>query len=230
MVSMKDIASICGVSVGTVSKALSNQPGVSEKRCRHIQEVASRFNYRPNALVRGIQSGRTKSVAVGCNAVEDPWASMVLRGCLKALHEVGYEAWLLQWDLGVHSGEHLLRSMGERRVDGIIFFPPESEPSLEYHEELRNFPGPVILLDQRLNYHGYHFVGTDDRPGMLDALKHLVDLGHRSIGCIGFPNVMSFLFLINLESLYPFRDSLTARPAAPHTEAPATPNNDFQRG
>lgn len=189
MVSMKEIATICKVSVGTVSKALAGQPGVGEKTGQRIREVAARFNYRPNALVRGMQTGRTQMVAVACNAVEDPWGSLVLRGALTTLHEFGYAPLLLQWDLEVQSGEHLLRSMGERRVDGVLMFPPAELPSPEYLQELRTFPGPVVLLDQRWPGNEFNFIGTDDRSGARAAMEHLLELGHSAIGCLHAPKV-----------------------------------------
>jgi LacI family transcriptional regulator len=189
MVSMKEIAAICQVSVGTVSKALANQPGVSSETGERIRGVASRLRYRPNALVRSIQNGRSMSVAVACNAVEDPWGGMVLRGVLAGLCEAGYEALLLQWDWQVRSGEHMLRSMGERRVDGVIMFPPATPPTPAYLHELRTFPGPVIVLDQQWSRQEFHFVGTDDRLGTLAAVAHLRELGHTAIGCLHAPEV-----------------------------------------
>lgn len=186
---MKDIAAICNVSVATVSKALSNRPGVNADTSQRIQDVARKFNYRPNALVRSLQTGRSMSVAVACNAIEDPWAGLVMRGVLESLYKAGYDPLLLLWDLAVHSGEHLLRSMGERRVDGIIMFPPADPPSARYLQELRSFEVPVVLLDQRWPACDFHFAGTDDRIGVMAAVDHLVGLGHRAVGCLYCPHV-----------------------------------------
>ena len=45
MVSMKDIAQRCGVSVATVSKALNGQPDISEETRSRIEDTAKEMGY-----------------------------------------------------------------------------------------------------------------------------------------------------------------------------------------
>ena len=64
MVSMKDIAAACGVSVATVSKALNNHSDIGEETKQHIKEVARQMGYSPNALARALKTNRTYNIGV----------------------------------------------------------------------------------------------------------------------------------------------------------------------
>ena len=178
---MKDIARVCDVSQAVVSKALANRPGVSEETRRRILQVAQQFNYRPNALVRSLQRGQTMTIAVAANVVEDVYAGRILQAILERLYDAGYEALIFSWDQQVRQGSHMLRSMGERRVDGLLMFPPAETPSAEYMAELRSFARPIVLLDQAWPGAEFDFVGFDDVAGARAVTEHLLELGHRDI-------------------------------------------------
>ncbi len=193
MISMKQIASVCNVSEAVVSKALGNRAGVSEKTRRRVHDVARQFNYRPNALVRSLQSGKTMTVAVACNVLDDPYVGQVMQGILEALYQKSYEAIVFNWDLGVRDNAHMVRSMGERRVEGLLMFPPARVPTPEYLAELRAFPGHIVQIDQQWSNSEFDFVGTDDRAGSVEATEHLISLGHRRIACMHYREVSTGL-------------------------------------
>ena len=64
MVSMKDIAKACGVSVATVSKALNGQKDVGEETKEKIRETAKQMGYFPNAQARALKTNRTYNLGV----------------------------------------------------------------------------------------------------------------------------------------------------------------------
>ena len=64
MVSMKDIAAACGVSVATVSKALNDHSDIGEETKQHIKEVAKEMGYSPNSLARALKTNRTYNIGV----------------------------------------------------------------------------------------------------------------------------------------------------------------------
>ena len=86
MISLKEIGRICGVAESTVSKALKDHPGIKLATRQRIQEVASKHNYQPNAMVQCIQSGKSKSIGIAYNCFKDPFAGAVLD--LDPLHRV----------------------------------------------------------------------------------------------------------------------------------------------
>ncbi len=64
MVSMKDIARECGVSVAAVSKALSGQPDISEATREKIKNAASSMGYQPNSAAKVLRTHRSNNIGV----------------------------------------------------------------------------------------------------------------------------------------------------------------------
>ena len=64
MVSIKDIAAVCGVSIATVSKALNDHKDVSETTKRTVQETAKKMGYFPNSQARALKTNRTYNIGV----------------------------------------------------------------------------------------------------------------------------------------------------------------------
>ena len=56
MVSMKDVAVECGVSIATVSKALNDHSDISEETRRKVKEAANRLGYYPNSAARALKT------------------------------------------------------------------------------------------------------------------------------------------------------------------------------
>lgn len=174
------------MSLGATSKALSGKPGVSDATRQRILSVAAQKNYHPNRLVHAIQSGRSMTVGLTCNDFQSEFSGRIVEGMLEVLYRDDYDAIVISWDLCVHSGEKVLRTFAERRVDGLLMFPPADQPSQAYLHELKNFQRPIVVVDQTfVGAEEYDFVGSRDFEGGMLATEHLITLGHREIAHIG---------------------------------------------
>jgi DNA-binding LacI/PurR family transcriptional regulator len=182
MSSLAEIARICGVSLGATSKALNGKSGVSEATRQKILNAAAQRSYRPNRLVHAIQSGRSMTVGLTCNDFHSDFSGRIVEGMLERLYGAGYDAIVINWDLCVHDGEKVLRTFAERRVDGLLMFPPADQPSNAYLHELQNFRRPIVVVDQTFfGGENYDFVGSQDLEGGVLATEHLLALGHTKI-------------------------------------------------
>jgi len=191
MFSLNEISKICGVSLATTSKALNGKAGVNEVTRQRILSVARQHNYRPNRLVHAIQQGKSMTVGITCNHFRDEFMGAVVDGMLSTLYAAKYDALVISWDMCVEKGEHVLRTLAERRVDGLLMCPPAALPSAAYLQELREFGGPVVTIDQEFSGGEYDFVGSQDREGACELTEHLIALGHRKIGCLSHRKVGS---------------------------------------
>ena len=64
MVSMKDIAAACGVSVATVSKALNNHSDISDETKAVIKQKAREMGYHPNFSARALKTNKSYNIGV----------------------------------------------------------------------------------------------------------------------------------------------------------------------
>ena len=70
----------------------------------------------------------------------------------------------------MNEGEKVLRTLAERRVDGLLMFPPADQPSQEYLQELKNMRRPIVVIDQVFaGSECYDFVGSQDLEGAAAA-------------------------------------------------------------
>lgn len=178
---MKKIATLCGVSEATVSNALGGKTGVSGNTRQRITDVAEKYNYRPNALVRSIQEKRTRTVGIAINDFHLEFVGTVMTGIVNALHANNYEGFIINWDTSLRDGAHVLRSMAERRVDGILMYPPGAIDPRTYMEEMRSFHAPMVLIDMQIPHDEADLVCSDDYEGAYAIAKHVIELGHRKI-------------------------------------------------
>jgi LacI family transcriptional regulator len=181
---MKQIARLCGVSEGTVSKALCGKAGIKDQTRERIASIAQQYHYRPNALVRSIQSSRTMTVGVACNTFEYEFPGKVMNGIMGVMSANGYEVFVINWNTETRDGANVLRSLGERRVDGILMYPPDWVDSRTCFEAMRSFHAPLVLVDQIQSGIECDFIGSDDMRGGFELMDYVLKLGHRKIGFI----------------------------------------------
>ncbi len=178
---MKKIAQLCGVSEAAVSYTLRGKRKVNSDTRERILAIAEKYNYRPNALVRSIQKKRSMTVGVAFNNIGNEYAGWIMEGVMQMLQARGYQVLMINWAMAAREGVHVLRVMGERRVDGILMFPPEEVEPRTYLNEMRTFHAPMVLVDRKWPQCEYDTVGSNDRQGGFDLTAHLIQLGHRRI-------------------------------------------------
>ena len=107
MISMKEIGRICGVAESTVSKALRGHAGIKLATRERIQEVARQYGYQPNAMVECMQTGKSRSIGIACNNFQCQFSGAIMDGIHQALHEYGYDSYVISWDRLVKDGVDL---------------------------------------------------------------------------------------------------------------------------
>ena len=92
MATMRDVAKAAGVGVGTVSRALSGNGYVEEKKKEHIKKIARELSYDPRAMLKSKNSGREKSGMVGVLLPDSsqPFFGSFLWHAERALQKRGY--------------------------------------------------------------------------------------------------------------------------------------------
>lgn len=187
---LRQIAEEADVSISTVSRVLSGHNHVSERTRERVQAVANRLKYRPNLLVRGIQTGKTKTVGVMMSP-SDPFHAEILRGVHDTLIEVDYVP-LLVWPDRRNEGTgpselEQIHRLVDHCVDGVILSPMEDSASDDYLHEIWERQIPLVVVDRELPYSRADFVGCDDEAIGRLAAMHLLRAGHRRLGHIAGP-------------------------------------------
>lgn len=186
-VSIKDIAARAGVSHSTVSRALSNNPLISEATRRRLQAMAQEMGYSPNAIARGLVRQQTFAIGVIVTTIEDPFVAEVVRGIEEVAGNHGYRVFLGNSHNDSIREVNQVRALREWRVDGVIV--ASSRVGALYQPLLEEIGAPVVLINnQHLQEGPYlHSVAVDDAQGGELATRFLLSQGHRVIAYLGGP-------------------------------------------
>ncbi|QDU33507.1 Ribose operon repressor [Poriferisphaera corsica] len=183
---LSGLAKNLGLSPTTVSFVLNGQAKerkISDATVQRVLEYVREVDYVPNALARGLRQKRTHAVGVVFPHLRGDWAHRIMQGIVDVLGE-SRTVPLIVCHHG--SGEHeieLLKSLVERRVDGIIC-NPIADGFRRYRQVIERGTPMVFLGDSPRNLDEISYVGWD--PGAVEiAVKHLIELGHKRIGYLG---------------------------------------------
>ena len=185
---IKDLATLAGVSAGTVSRALANSELISAKTRAKVQALAQAHDFRPNALARNLRIQRTGAIGVaiplGPETVagySDPLLIALLGSISDALAARGYDLLLLRV---VASDEGWLdRLIGSGRVDGLIVIGEAGQP--ERLAGIARRYRPLVVWGEGGGR--YCSVGSDNRRGGALAAAHLLSRGCRRLAFLGDP-------------------------------------------
>jgi DNA-binding LacI/PurR family transcriptional regulator len=187
-VSIKDIARVAGVSYSTVSRALNNNPLISQEVRSRVQALAQTMGYSPNALAQGLLSRRTHSIGVIITTVSDRFFVDVLRGVEEVAKAADIGVFLAISNNDPDQEIKIIENFNRRRVDGVIV--AASRLDNDYANRLEEIHIPIVVVNNQAegNYQNLYSICIDDYAGGRLAMRHLLDLGHRRIGYLGMGN------------------------------------------
>lgn len=183
---IKDVANYCGVSITTVSRVLNNHPDVRDSVREKVLKAVQELHYVPNASARDLGKAQEDTIGVILRGAENPFLTAVMRSVEKAVAGAGYTMALHQIgtdDDEVAAGASLVRS---KRLRGLIFlggsfdYTPERVADLGVPFVCCTFTGRFGSVDKET----YSSVSIDDYAAAYDAVKRLIDCGHRRIGVL----------------------------------------------
>jgi LacI family transcriptional regulator len=183
--SLREIAKQTKLSITTVSRVLRKQGEISDETRDRVLEAAKRLRYRPNLLVHGIRTGKTRTMGVVVPPYDSFW-TQVLHGIheeLTAADHVYINAWCPQTNGEGSYASLLLKQFHrliDRRVDGIILWAhlaPLYDERVVSELEARDLP--VVTIDHELPF--ADSVETDEELGANLVARHLLQLGHRHV-------------------------------------------------
>jgi DNA-binding LacI/PurR family transcriptional regulator len=193
MVTIREVAGQCGVSVTTVSMVLNNGPSarrISAPTRQRIWKVANKLGYRPNVFARSLRSKRSHSVGVMVFDITDPYCAQILRAIESHLQTSGYFSVLADSQNDPGQLQRCLNMLLERRVEGIVAIANWTyfEAKLLAAISIRHIP--AVIIGRELTGNPISSVVVDNEAGTRQALQHLYELGHSKIAFIKGPKAL----------------------------------------
>jgi LacI family repressor for deo operon, udp, cdd, tsx, nupC, and nupG len=180
-VGILDVARRAGVSPATVSRALRGLPNVSRGTRTKVLAAADELGYAASPLASALATGRMRSVGVVLPQAGGWFFAEILRGIEAALRRHGYDLVLHVLADEQRRSEFFASLHVRRRVDALLLVALDVDP--REAAVLHELGVPLACVGEAVQ--GVHGELVDDVEAARLAVRHLVELGHRRIACIG---------------------------------------------
>ena len=189
MSTITDVAERAGVSITTVSHVINETRYVSDELTKRVYEAMCELNYRPNTLARSLRSGRTKTIGLVIPDISNMFFAEISRKIEDKGFDYEFSVILCNTDDDPKKEESYINVLLEKQVDGIIFISVGGTE--ENLEKPINLGIPTIVVDRDMQGATSDVVLVDNLSGGYDAVRYLLSLNHRRIGCISGPSLVT---------------------------------------
>jgi LacI family transcriptional regulator len=201
-----DIARKLNITASTVSRALNDNPRISEETKKAVLKAARKLNYQPNHIAAALRNGKSNIIGIIVPNVDRTFFSSVVRGIEEIANQSKYNVMICQtyddYDKEVATVDALLNA----RVDGIIVSHGKATQDFSHFMKIKERGIPLILFDRSNDELQVSQVLIDDYLGAFRATEHLIQQGCKRIA--HFTNTLKIS--IYKERLRGYKDALTA--------------------
>lgn len=189
---IKDVARAANVSPSTVSLVLNNRPvTISPETRKRVLRAAQEMNYRPNQIAVALATRKTNTIGLIVPDFSNMFHTAYCEQIEYFAEKNNYSTIIRIAQNGIRDTVRFLYDFEDRGVDGVIltksnFADPADTAACM--QTLREMHIPIMLTDRVPQALTAGAVLTNDYLGGCLAVQHLIDLGHRRIGCITGPN------------------------------------------
>lgn len=173
-----ELAQLCGISRGTIDRALKGRPGVNPETRSRVIAAAKKYGYRPNLIGQTLVSGKSNTIGVILFDFSHDFFAELYSAFEQAADKRGCVTFPV---LSYHDPEREIECIYrllDRRVDGIVLLPVNKGKKFE--DFLASLSVPVVTVANRLSER-FAFSGPDNRRASFDAASHLFTSGFRNI-------------------------------------------------
>jgi len=180
---LADVARAAHVATSTASRALHESPRISESTRLRVREAARGLGYRPNRIAQSLRTRTASLVGIVVPDIGAPFFSRVVKGAQEVLEQSGISVLVMNTEREAEREAAALRTLLEHRVQGVLVATSGgsvAEPEV-----------PTVYFDNVVLNRGVGNVTRANAGGMRLLVEHLHAHGHRRIGYIGGPPLLT---------------------------------------
>lgn len=185
-VTLIEVAKEAGVSKSTVSAVLNDDQNarISQETRDKVLRAAAKVNYRPNMIARAMRTGTSHTIGVSVASIVSNFYPQAIMGIEQVLQEEGYNVLLAG---NRYDSTREIKNIDlflQKQVDGIIMISSSGTKQNQRLVELSNNKVPLIVINRHIDDKNVSTVNFDNTKGAFNAVKHLIDNGHKDIAFI----------------------------------------------
>lgn len=188
-VTMQMIADMAGVSKTTVSRVINDKSYVAGETRRKITDLIKEYNYVPNVFARALNFNSSHTLGLVITEITNIIIAERTAVIEKTASEQDYSVILCPTGGKIAEEIHYVNILRERKVDGMIIIHAgnNKRDGVKHLFQLKKDDIPFVLICDPVSKLVTDYVVIEHQRGAYDAVKHLLDLGHKQIGYISGP-------------------------------------------
>ena len=190
MPSIKKVAEVAGVSVGTVSHVITGSVPVSEMLRLKVQAAIKELNYHPNHVARSLKTSKTRTLGIIVPDMTISFFPQVIRGAEAAARKRNYSLIAVNSDDDGERQKDLLSLLRSQRVEGILLVIATSPTPLNQISRIIDAGIPIVCLDRMPDRVPVDSVSVEDMTAAEMGVNHLIEQGHRRIAIVAGPQTL----------------------------------------
>ena len=188
---MTDLALELGISISTVSRALSGHPGVGHATKARVLNLAQHYHYQPNQMASALRKGQSKLLGIVMPHIGGRFFPSVMQGIEMAARKAGYSAIICQSNEDAQQEQRHLDILVGAQVAGVLVSLTRGTRDYQHLNLLRSRGLPMVFFDRVIEGVGVNAVVLDDRAAGYISTRHLLSQGCRRIGHLAGPQHMN---------------------------------------
>jgi LacI family transcriptional regulator len=183
IVTLKKLAQELGISISTVSRALSDHPDISDETKKRVHEVSKKLHYIPNFFAKGFRSHKSFILGVIVPDISHFFTSTLLKGIMQEAELNGYKVIVSESRNNEQKQAEMLKTMNQFRVDGVLLSLARTTSNFDEILSTRQFR-PLILVDKVSTKVPCTQIVIDEEDAAFRIVEHLIQTGKKRIAII----------------------------------------------
>lgn len=176
-ITIKDIAHALGVSPSTVSRALKNNPDISQETRDLVNAYAREHHYKPNDMAVNLRASRSNTIGVIVPQLVHHFFSCVLSGLEQMATDAGYNILVAQSNERYEQETKIVHSFLTARVCGVVASLAKETSTYNHYQELLDNDIPIVFYDRICTGLKTERVVVDDYAGSFAAVEYMIQTG-----------------------------------------------------
>ena len=187
MPTIKQVADLAGVAVGTVSHVITGSVPVSEPLRLKVQAAIRELDYHPNHVARSLKTSKTRTLGIIVPDMTIPYFPKVIRGAETAARQRNYSLIAVNSDDSASRQRELLSLLRSQRVEGILLVMAAAPTPMTQIAGIVGAGIGLVCLDRIPDRFPVDSVSVEDVSAAEMGVDHLIAMGHRRIATVTAP-------------------------------------------
>jgi LacI family transcriptional regulator len=187
MATIKQVAEMAGVSVGTVSHVITGTVPVSGALRATVEAAIRKLDYHPNHVARSLKTAKTRTLGIMVPDLTIPFYPQMIRGAEKAARKKGYSLVAVNSDDSVERQKDLLSLLRSQRIEGLLLVVASGLTPTDQIARMMDAGIPVVCLDRVPEKIAIDSVSVEDGSAAELGVAHLIEAGYRRIAILTGP-------------------------------------------